>query len=102
MCSSIVLEEVLQSLDDNTTGPSIIFATHNASSIRDSLLQLRERGLISDHKSTNSLLVDERIRGRVGYAQLLGMTDNLTTAMMKVSSDSIVVQSRYVRLMFDM
>jgi proline dehydrogenase len=73
-CSEMVLEEVLQSLDTGTgegiMGPSIVYATHNATSIKRSLAQMREKGLVWTEDA--HLDVDPRIRGRVSYAQLLG------------------------------
>lgn len=76
-CSELILQEVVDSLESrksrkgrNGLYHSIVYATHNASSIKRSLEQMREKGLISD--AGRMLKVDPRIRGRVSYAQLLG------------------------------
>lgn len=68
----------MKSLEDtksaeNKVYPSIVYATHNASSIKRSLEQMREKGLVDDDGRT--LKVDPKVRGRVSYAQLLGELD---------------------------
>lgn len=72
-CSETVLEEIANSLEAGTFGPSVVYATHNASSIQKSLKQMRAKGLISNNRE--KMKTDSRVRGRVTYAQLLGMTD---------------------------
>lgn len=74
-CSGAILEELAKSLRDKDFGPSVIYATHNATSIKQSLTQMREQDLVSN-KGTG-LDVDPRIRGRVSYAQLLGECDDV-------------------------
>jgi proline dehydrogenase len=97
----------------------VIFATHNAGSVKRSIEQLRDRNLVRNEG--DHLVVDDNIRGRVAYAQLLGeltflccvnavmltshitaMADSLTAAMStlfppsQAGKDAIPINSLYV------
>ena len=69
-CASLLLDEVIKSVKQNRPGPSVIFATHNAKSVQKNIQQLNRAGLIGERDSAYS--VDNRLRGRVVFAQLMG------------------------------
>ncbi|KAM0756188.1 FAD-linked oxidoreductase [Meredithblackwellia eburnea MCA 4105] len=81
-------------------GTGAFFATHNGMSCKKVLEALRSQGLAKD--KDGGLDVDERVRGRVGFGQLLGMSDNLTTTLTTVlaPSESNVTSDTTVPIVF--
>lgn len=60
---------------------SVCFAGHNGSSVRHILATLAGQGLVFAQPGGPGLLVDERLRGRMQFGQLMGMADNLTDTL---------------------
>jgi proline dehydrogenase len=69
-CASLLLDEIIESVEQDRPGPSAIFATHNAKSVQKNIQQLNRAGLIEEKHLAYS--VDDRLRGRVVFAQLMG------------------------------
>ncbi|KAI5479221.1 proline dehydrogenase [Pseudohyphozyma bogoriensis] len=65
-----------------TAGTGVVYASHNGMSMQKVLVALREQGLAKN--VDGGLQVDERVRGRISFSQLLGMSDNLTSALVSV------------------
>lgn len=66
----MLLDEIIESVEQDRPGPSAIFATHNANSVQKNIQQLNRAGLIEEKHLAYS--VDDRLRGRVVFAQLMG------------------------------
>ena len=60
---------------------SVCFAGHNGSSVRHILTTLAGQGLVRAQPGGPGLIIDERLRGRMQFGQLMGMTDNLTDTL---------------------
>lgn len=64
------IAEEVKNGEKGTAGTGAFYASHNGTSIRKVLEGLREAGLA---KSTeDGLVIDDRVRGRISFAQLLG------------------------------
>ena len=60
----------MKAAEPNTAGTGAFYASHNGTSTRKVLEALREDGLARNTEA--GLEVDERIRGRISFAQLMG------------------------------
>ncbi len=60
---------------------SVCFAGHNGSSVRHILTTLAGQGLVRAQPGGPGLIMDERLRGRMQFGQLMGMADNLTDTL---------------------
>ncbi|GAA5891203.1 hypothetical protein JCM8208_002539 [Rhodotorula glutinis] len=63
----------------NEAGVGVVLASHNGTSMKRFLESLRDDGLAKEEDG--KLAVDERLRGRVAFGQLMGMSDNLTQTL---------------------
>lgn len=66
-----IKEEVENEGTNATSGTGVLYATHNATSVRKVLEGLLENGLAKEGKD-RKIVIDERLRGKVGFAQLMG------------------------------
>lgn len=83
-CSRLVLEDIINALQAGSQPQSsVILATHNPLSVRKALEQLRQSGLAGDED--DHLRIDDRIRSRVVFAQLMGAFTGLRKAEADVS-----------------
>ncbi|GAA5944616.1 proline dehydrogenase [Sporobolomyces koalae] len=64
-------------------GVGVCLASHNGTSMRKFLENLRKAGLAKDG-ADGRLEVDDRLRGRVAFGQLMGMSDNLTATLLSL------------------
>lgn len=69
-----VADDILQG-KPGQPGTGAVFASHNGESARRVLMEMRKQGLARNVEG--GLEVDERIRGRIAFAQLLGMSSHL-------------------------
>ncbi|GAA5969405.1 hypothetical protein JCM11641_008106 [Rhodosporidiobolus odoratus] len=76
------LVEDLKQTNQGQAGVGVCLASHNGLSMQRFLGALREDGLAVE--KDGGLEVDERLRGRVAFGQLMGMSDNLTTTLVNV------------------
>ncbi|KEI38199.1 uncharacterized protein L969DRAFT_88641 [Mixia osmundae IAM 14324] len=94
-CAAICVERVDHDLNTArgqwSPGIGILIATHNATSVKRMLTDLRARKLIMNAGAR--LDVSEEVRGRICFAQLLGMSDALTFALSQLFSGSETVPS---------
>lgn len=100
MLEQRIAEEVTKG--ERKSGTGAFYASHNGTSVRKVLAALRDQGLVT--VTDKGLIIDERIRGRVSFAQLLGerlalllsldslltllplgMSDNLTNALVSMT-----------------
>ena len=73
-CSAFLAEKVVGEIlegEAGAPGTGVCFATHNAESTRKVLGRLRELGL-ARNTDDGRLEIDDRVRGRMTFAQLLG------------------------------
>ncbi|GJN92468.1 hypothetical protein Rhopal_005498-T1 [Rhodotorula paludigena] len=63
-------------------GVGVVLASHNGTSMKKFLQSLRDDGLAKEEDG--GLRVDERVRGRVAFGQLMGMSDNLTISLINL------------------
>lgn len=87
----------------NPTEVSLMIAGHNPASASKILRQLRDReGLAKneDYKGTQSLHLSDSLRGRIMFAQLYGMADNLTTTLTQILAPSDVGQRQLQPFVF--
>lgn len=81
MLEKQIAQEVMEG-QKGQAGTGAVYASHNGTSIRLVLEGLREAGLAK--VTDEGLHIDDRVRGRISFAQLLGMSDNLTNSLVKV------------------
>lgn len=71
------------------TWTEICFGGHNSTSVRKVLETLAGQGLVAKQVGGPGLIIDERLRGRVQFGQLLGMSDNLTDTLTSLLHPSL-------------
>ncbi|GAA5912682.1 proline dehydrogenase [Sporobolomyces salmoneus] len=62
----------------------VCLASHNGTSMKKFLENLRKDGLVHVTEGEGRLQVDDRLRGRVAFGQLMGMSDNLTATLLSL------------------
>ncbi|GAA5828567.1 hypothetical protein JCM5353_004190 [Sporobolomyces roseus] len=85
-CASILESRIVKDLKEDGKGRAsagVCLASHNGTSMRKFLGKLREDGLIKEGQE-GRLQVDDRLRGRVAFGQLMGMSDNLTATLLSL------------------
>ncbi|KAK4699771.1 proline dehydrogenase, partial [Phenoliferia sp. Uapishka_3] len=69
-----------------TPGTGAFFASHNGTSFKKVLAAFRDDGLAKN--VDGGLDIDDRVRGRISFAQLLGMSDNLSMTLTDILAPS--------------
>lgn len=80
-----------RSFPENNAEVSLMIAGHNPASVSKILRQLRDREGLAKNQAIEgvaSLSLSGSLRGRIMFAQLYGMADNLTTTLTQVLSAS--------------
>ncbi|SGY62267.1 BQ5605_C007g04671 [Microbotryum silenes-dioicae] len=89
-CAAVIIEQMAKDTRTMTPGTGCVglfAATHNATSVQKVIRGLRDEGLIK-FKEDGSAEIDDKLRGRLVFGQLMGMSDNLTSAISRVLSPS--------------
>ncbi|BGP34066.1 proline dehydrogenase [Rhodotorula toruloides] len=83
-CAALLEKRLVENLKKAGTsaGVGVCLASHNGTSMKRFLETLREDGLAKE--KDGGLEVDERLRGRVAFGQLMGMSDNLTITLVNL------------------
>ncbi|GAA6038387.1 hypothetical protein JCM8097_007623 [Rhodosporidiobolus ruineniae] len=85
-CAALIEKRLVDDLKrenaSGTPGVGVALASHNGTSMKKFLELLREDGLAKE--VDGGLEVDQRLRGRVAFGQLMGMSDNLTTTLVNL------------------
>ncbi|GAA6055123.1 hypothetical protein JCM3770_007452 [Rhodotorula araucariae] len=85
-CAALLEKRIAQDLKKTDAakeaGVGVVLASHNGTSMKRFLAALREDGLATEVDGT--LAVDDRLRGRVAFGQLMGMSDNLTITLTNI------------------
>ncbi|BGP18563.1 hypothetical protein JCM10213_003028 [Rhodosporidiobolus nylandii] len=82
MLEKRIVEDMKKQNAEGTPSVGVCLASHNGTSMRLFLEQLRNDGLAIE--KDGGLEVDERLRGRVAFGQLMGMSDNLTATLVTI------------------
>ncbi|GAA6006171.1 hypothetical protein JCM11491_002059 [Sporobolomyces phaffii] len=104
-CSALLEKRIVQDLregggsDGHKSQVGVCLASHNGTSMKKFLDSLRRDGLIQAEQD-GRLRVDDRLRGRVAFGQLMGMSDNLTATLLSLlpppSSSALPLVVKYV------
>jgi len=88
-CAKQLEGRIAKELKEAKAGPGTgaFFASHNGTSMRKVLDALRADGLAKTVDG-RGVEVDERVRGRVSFGQLQGMSDNLTSTLVTILAPS--------------
>ncbi|POY72396.1 hypothetical protein BMF94_4553 [Rhodotorula taiwanensis] len=85
-CAALLEKRIVADLKKKDAGREpgvgVCLASHNGTSMKLFLQALRDDGLATE--KDGGLAVDERLRGRVAFGQLMGMSDNLTISLVNV------------------
>ncbi|GAA6003875.1 hypothetical protein JCM10207_006447 [Rhodosporidiobolus poonsookiae] len=85
-CAALLEQRIAQDLKKKRAagqpGVGVCLASHNGTSMKVFLEALRNDGLATEQDG--GLVIDERLRGRVAFGQLMGMSDNLTTTLVNL------------------
>ncbi|GAA5859059.1 hypothetical protein JCM8547_003986 [Rhodosporidiobolus lusitaniae] len=84
-CAAILEKELVEDLKKdakNEHGVGVCLASHNGTSMKRFLETLKQDGLAVE--KDGGLEVDHRLRGRVAFGQLMGMSDNLTISLVNL------------------
>ncbi|GAA5975383.1 hypothetical protein JCM5350_006464 [Sporobolomyces pararoseus] len=104
-CATLLEKRIVQDLkqQDEEVPKSqvgVCLASHNGTSMRKFLENLRNDGLVKTAGNDGRLQVDDRLRGRVAFGQLMGMSDNLTATLLSLlpppSTSEIPLVVKYV------
>lgn len=72
-CAGLLEKRIAKELKENkkgTAGTGVFVASHNGTSAKKVLDELRKDGLAVE--SENGLVIDDRVRGRISFGQLMG------------------------------
>ncbi|SCV71581.1 BQ2448_3169 [Microbotryum intermedium] len=89
-CAAVIVEQMAKdarTMTPGTGGVGLFAATHNGTSVQKVICRLRDEGLIK-FREDGSAEIDDKLRGRLVFGQLMGMSDNLTSAISRVLSTS--------------
>ncbi|GAA5912722.1 hypothetical protein JCM6882_005771 [Rhodosporidiobolus microsporus] len=85
-CAAMLEKRIVEDLKKKNfkgqPGVGVVLASHNGTSMKKFLESLRDDGLAKEQDG--GLAVDERLRGRVAFGQLMGMSDNLTITLVNL------------------
>ncbi|GAA5874776.1 hypothetical protein JCM3774_003434 [Rhodotorula dairenensis] len=85
-CAALLEKRIVADLQKENAGTEpgvgVCLASHNGTSMKRFLQALRDDGLATE--KDGGLAVDERLRGRVAFGQLMGMSDNLTITLTNI------------------
>ncbi|BGP42199.1 proline dehydrogenase [Rhodotorula kratochvilovae] len=85
-CAALLEKRIAQDLKKKNAakeaGVGVVLASHNGTSMKRFLEALRDDGLAKEEDG--ALAVDDRLRGRVAFGQLMGMSDNLTITLTNI------------------
>ncbi|GAA5837043.1 hypothetical protein JCM3766R1_006512 [Sporobolomyces carnicolor] len=106
-CATILEKRIVQDLAREGDGGEsraqvgVCLASHNGTSMKKFLQHLKSDGLVSTVEGTGRLQVDDRLRGRVAFGQLMGMSDNLTATLLSLmpaptSASTVPLVVKYV------
>ncbi|GAA6063392.1 hypothetical protein JCM10212_002963 [Sporobolomyces blumeae] len=89
-CAAILERRIVEDLRNSSekdkeakASVGVCLASHNGTSMKKFLGRLREDGMVKSARE-GRLEVDERLRGRVAFGQLMGMSDNLTSTLLSI------------------
>jgi len=73
-CAHLMTEEIAEDVKKNGDNPQVgvMYASHNISSIRRVLEEMRRRKLVWNDQAQGKLVIEDKMRTRVVFGQLLG------------------------------